>query len=139
MQRPRPHSNISTGNIPPPVGFQIMPASGGGTSNAPSMRPVYSFLPVDQTDINRRIAADQDTWRRNNPEAQSCAYPGLDLYGSGARLGARNCTQEICTGGRVFKPSSNQCECPDGFYAIDKNSACQAGEEKGWKGPCSIM
>jgi hypothetical protein len=131
MQRSRPQSNISTGNIPPPVGFQIMPASGGSSSNASSMRPTYAFLPVDQSDINQRMAADQVTWRNNNQKAFACEYPGIDLYGTGNHLGARNCTQEAgCTGGRVFKTSSSQCECPDGFWAETKGSQCRPDSDK---------
>jgi hypothetical protein len=132
--------NISTGNIPPPVGFQIMPASGSGSTNVSSMRPTYSFLAVNQDDINERIAADQDTWRKNNPTAESCRYPGLDLYGTGSRLGARNCEAEAgCTGGRVWVPSSSQCECPDGYFGRTKTSACEQMKMANEGGPCSIM
>jgi hypothetical protein len=139
MQRSRPQSNITTGNIPPPVGFQIMPASGGGSSNAPSMRPSYSFLPVDQSDVNKRLAEDQDTWRKNNPDAESCRYPGLDIYGTGNHFGGRSCESEAgCTGGRVFNDKSKQCECPDGLYS-NYYGACAPPEHKAGSPVCCIM
>jgi hypothetical protein len=116
-----------------------MPASGSGTSNASSLRPTYGFLPVDQSDINRRLAEDQDTWRKNNPEAESCRYPGLDLYGTGNHLGGRSCEQEAgCTGGRVFNDSSKKCECPDGQYS-NYNGICAPPEHKAGSPVCSIM
>ena len=140
MQKARKSTkNISTGNIPPPVGFQIMPASGSGGTNVSAMRPTYSFLAVNQDDINERIAADQEKWRQSNRTAQSCEYPGIDLFGTGSRIGHKDCTAERCSGGRVWVSSSSQCECPDGYWAMDKNSVCKPGEEKGYSGPCSIM
>jgi hypothetical protein len=132
MQKPKQQANISTGNLQAPVGFQIQPASGSGNTNAPAMRPTYSFLPVDQSDINQRLDADQKTWRSNNPYASSCLYPGLDLYGANQPIGARNCTAEAgCAGGRVWVEKSKQCECPDGYWANMKNDPCQPVAKKG--------
>jgi hypothetical protein len=140
MQKARKSTkNISTGNIPPPVGFQIMPASGSGGTNVSAMRPTYSFLPVNQDDINERIAADQDTWRKNNPTADSCRYPGIDLYGAGARLGGRSCEAEAgCQGGRVWVSSSKQCECPEGQYS-NYYGVCGPPEHKAGSPVCCIM
>ena len=132
MQRPRRKANITTGKIPPPVGFQIMPASGGGSSNAPSMRPTYSFLPVDQSDINKRLAADQTTWRANNPDAQACRYPGLDLYGQGQGIGARHCESEFnCSNGQIYVEKNNRCECPSGWAWNDWAGKCTSTAEGG--------
>jgi hypothetical protein len=129
MQRPSPQTNISTGNFPAPVGYQFMPQASGGVQvmpggNAPAMRPTYSFLPVNQDDINQRMAADQDTWRRNNPNLASCNYPGLDLYGTGNAHGAGNC-EASCPDGQRWRSDNQRCECKGSTHWCEAKGKCQ--------------
>jgi hypothetical protein len=59
LSRRKRKGNISMGKLPPPVGFQIMPASAGGGTNAAAMRPTYAFLATDADQLNKRFLQAQ--------------------------------------------------------------------------------
>jgi hypothetical protein len=75
--------NISMGQIPPAVGYQIAPAApAGGLTNVAAMRPTFSFLPYNQDLVNKREYEDKAQWRRDNPTAPDSQYPGMaDPFG----------------------------------------------------------
>jgi hypothetical protein len=82
LARRKRKGNISMGKLPPPVGFQIMPASAGGGTNAAAMRPTYAFLPANQDEMNKRIYAAKKEFLTLNQSKSEADFPGMpDLYG----------------------------------------------------------
>lgn len=78
LSRRKRKGNISMGKLPPPVGFQIIPASAGGGTNAAAMRPTFSFLAVNQDEVNKRIYAAKAKWLSLNPSKTEKDWPGMD-------------------------------------------------------------
>jgi hypothetical protein len=88
LSRRKRKGNISMGKLPPPVGFQIMPASAGGGTNAASMRPTYAFLATDADQLNKRIYAAKASWLSLNPTKTEADFVGIpDPYGTGQTIG----------------------------------------------------
>ena len=75
--------NITMGQMPQAVGYQIAPAApAGGLTNVAAMRPTFSFLPYNQDLVSKREYEDKAQWRRDNPTAPDSQYAGMaDPFG----------------------------------------------------------
>ena len=139
MKRRQVNKNVSTGNMPPPVGFkiapaaqpQIIPGSTSGSSNVSAIRSTFAFLPYNADEVNKRIFAAQQTWQAANRDKSVDEFPGMkDLFGTGNMIGAgskfleRQSIAKSCRGGQVYVESSNQCECPTGQKWGDNIGKC---------------
>lgn len=83
LSRRKRKGNISMGKLPPPVGFQIIPASAAAGTNAASMRPTFSFLASNADELNKRISNAQVQWKLKNPTMPDESFPGIaDPYGT---------------------------------------------------------
>jgi hypothetical protein len=127
MKRRQVNKNVSTGKMPPPVGFkiapvaqpQIIPGSTSGSSNVSAIRSTFAFLPYNADEVNKRIFAAQQTWQAANRDKSIDEFPGMrDLFGTGNMVAVGSKFQErqriakSCANGQVYVESSNQCECP---------------------------
>jgi hypothetical protein len=116
----------------PPVGFQIAPsAPAGGGTNVAAMRPNFAFLPYNADAYAKFVNDEEQKERADNPKMDPQDFPGVqDPYGTGiipSTVGSRTDLNASCAkrGGRVWVSSSNQCECPDNYYAKTRDSPCQ--------------
>jgi hypothetical protein len=150
MKLRKVNKNVSTGTMPPPVGFkvapvqpQIVPASTSGTSNVAAMRANFAFLPYNADEMNKRIYAAKVAWKSKNPNLGEDDFVGMtDPYGSGQIIakGANVVAAEAeaervakiqasCRPDQVFRSDINRCECDRGM--VDKNGKCVPdGKEK---------
>jgi hypothetical protein len=111
------------GKLPPPVGFQIMPASAGGGTNAAAMRPTYAFLATDADQLAKRIYTAKAAFLSANQTKSEDDFEGIDdPYGRGIKIGkGKNVIaaeqqakgQKSCTGGYKYDLGSGSCICPD--------------------------
>ena len=139
MKRRQVKKNISTGQMPRPVGFQIapvappqvVPSSTSGSSNVAAIRSTFAFLPYNADEVNKRIFAAKAAWKAKNPSKDDDEFPGMkDLYGTGSVSGAgskfleRQRIAKSCTGGTIYIESSNSCECPSGQKWGDNIGKC---------------
>jgi hypothetical protein len=135
LSRRKRKGNISMGKLPPPVGFQIMPASAGGGTNAAAMRPTYAFLAADADQLNKRIYAAKSSWLSLNPTKTEADFEGIpDPYGTGTMIGVggnvsrRNAGQATCRNGQQWNETNNRCECPSDTHPenIKKDGVVQS-------------
>ena len=132
LSRRKRKGNISMGKLPPPVGFQIMPASAGGGTNAAAMRPTFSFLQTNADELNKRIYTAKASWLSLNPTKGDADFIGIDdPYGTRQKLGvganvlaqqALDAEKATCSGGQIWASWNNRCECPNGTH--NKDGVC---------------
>jgi hypothetical protein len=150
MKRRQVKKNISTGQMPRPVGFQIapvappqvVPASTSGSSNVAAIRSTFAFLPYNADEVNKRIFAAKAAWKAKNQSKDDSEFPGMkDLYGTGNIIGAgakfleRQAIAKTCANGQVYVESNNRCECPGSTLWCDVRGKCTIPEDcKGQSG-----
>jgi hypothetical protein len=142
LARRKRKGNISMGKLPPPVGFQIMPASAGGGTNAAAMRPTYAFLATDADQLAKRIYTAKAAFLSANQSKSEDDFAGIDdPYGRGIKIGegknviaaeaqARKEADCVNKGGRMWNNRSKQCECPDGYTAASRDTPCYKSIDK---------
>ena len=143
MKRRQVNKNVSTGNMPPPVGFkiapaaqpQIIPGSTSGSSNVSAIRSTFAFLPYNADEVNKRIFAAQQTWQAANRDKSIDEFPGMrDLFGTGNMVAVGSKFQErqriakSCANGQVYVESNNRCECPQHLEWCDPKGRCTTAE-----------
>jgi hypothetical protein len=143
MKRRQVKKNISTGQMPRPVGFQIAPAtspqvvpsSSSGSSNVAAMRPNFAFLPYNADEVNKRIFAAKAAWKVKNPTKDDDEFPGIkDLYGGSNIIGAgdkfleRQRVAKSCANGQVYVESNDRCECPGSTLWCSGQNKCTTPE-----------
>jgi hypothetical protein len=143
MKRRQVKKNLSTGQMPRNVGFQIAPAtppqvvpsSTSGTSNVAAIRSTFAFLPYNADEVNKRIFAAKAAWKAKNPTLSDEEFPGMsDLYGTKSVMGAgekfkeRQRIAKSCDNGQVYVESNNQCECPGSTLWCSGQNKCTTPE-----------
>jgi hypothetical protein len=144
MKRRQVKKNISTGQMPAPMGFrtasatppQIVPGSTSGSSNVAAIRSTFAFLPYNADEVNKRIFAAKVLWQQNNPDKAEDEFPGMkDLYGTGDVSGAgskfleRQKIAKTCSNGQVYVEKNNRCECPGSTLWCDVRGKCTLPED----------
>jgi hypothetical protein len=131
--------SVMQNKISPQMGFQIAPsAPAGGGTNAVAMRPTFSFLPVDEDAIERKIYEGKLAWRAANPSAPEDQFPGIpDLFGGSGMMGAGTSATPkpiVCPGGQRWREDNQRCECPGTDKWCNRKNKCVSILEYGIEG-----